>query len=69
MILQYTRITNHNKSRHTPKMNTMLYANYIVIKNQKQDLPGGAVVKHPPANAGDMGSSPDPGRSHMPWSN
>ena len=27
------------------------------------------MVKNPPANAGDMGSSPGPGRSHMPWSN
>ena len=33
------------------------------------DFPGGAVVKNPPANAGDMGSSPGPGRSHMLWSN
>ena len=33
------------------------------------DFPGGEVVKNPPANAGDTGSSPDPGRSHMPWSN
>ena len=33
------------------------------------DFPGGAVVKNPPANAGDAGSSPGPGRSHMPWSN
>ena len=32
-------------------------------------FPGGAVVKNPPANAGDMGSSPGPGRPHMPWSN
>ena len=32
-------------------------------------FPGGAVVKNPPANAGDMGSSPGPGRSHVPWSN
>ena len=32
-------------------------------------LRGGAVVKNPPANAGDMGSSPGPGRSHMLWSN
>ena len=31
-------------------------------------FPGGAVVKNPPANAGDTGSSPGPGRSHMPWS-
>ena len=33
------------------------------------DFPGGAVVKNPPANAGDTGSSPGPGRSHMPWNN
>ena len=26
-------------------------------------LPGGAVVKNPPANAGDMGSIPESGRS------
>ena len=34
-----------------------------------RDLPGGAVVKNLPANAGDSGSSPGPGRSHMPRSN
>ena len=33
------------------------------------DFPGGAVVKNPPAKAGDKGSSPGPGRSHMPRSN
>ena len=33
-----------------------------------EDFPGGAVVKNLPANAGDMGSSPGPGRSHMPRS-
>ena len=38
---------------------------YILVV---EDFPGGAVVKNPPANAGDMGSSPGPGRSHMPWS-
>ena len=32
-------------------------------------FPGGAVVKNPPANAGNTGSSPGPGRSHMPQSN
>ena len=32
-------------------------------------FPGGAVVANPPANVGDMGSSPGPGRSHMPRSN
>ena len=34
-----------------------------------RDFPGGAVVKNPPANAGDKGLSPGPGRSHMPQSN
>ena len=32
-------------------------------------FPSGAVVKKPPANAGDKGLSPGPGRSHMPRSN
>ena len=32
-------------------------------------FPGGAVVENLPANAGDMGSSPGLGRSHMPQSN
>ena len=42
----------------------------LVIKNDIQDFPGGAVVRiHPPANAGDMGLSPGLGRSHMPQSN
>ena len=35
----------------------------------QMDFPGGAVVKSPPANAGDMGSSPGPGRSHTPQCN
>ena len=30
---------------------------------------GGAVVKNPSANAGDTGSIPGLGRSHMSWSN
>ena len=32
-------------------------------------FPGGSVVKNPPANVGNVGSIPDPGRSHMPQSN
>ena len=31
-------------------------------------FPGGAVVKNPLANAGDMGLNPGPGRPHMPRS-
>ena len=42
----------------------------LKVKNRiGWDFPGGVVVKNPPANAGDTGLSPSPGRSHMPWSN
>ena len=34
----------------------------------ERDFPG-AVVKNPPANAGDTGSSPGLERSHMPQNN
>ena len=40
------------------------------LKNMKlRGFPGGAVVESLPANAGDTGSSPGLGRSHMPRSN
>ena len=32
------------------------------------DFPGGSAVKNPPANAGDVDSTPDPGRSYLPKS-
>ena len=46
-----------------------MLANDIGLKISIMDFPGGAVVKNPPANAGDTGSSPGPGRFHMPQSN
>ena len=39
------------------------------LKTMGQAFPGGAVVKTPPCNAGDMGSNSSAGRFHMPWSN
>ena len=39
------------------------------IKTKIGGFPGGAVVESLPANAGDTGSSPGLGRSHMPRSN
>ena len=39
------------------------------IRRYKRDFPGGSVVKNLPAKAGDTGSCPGPGRSHMPRSN
>ena len=42
---------------------------YLGINLPKEGFPGGAVVESLPANAGDTGSSPGLGRSHMPQSN
>ena len=38
-------------------------------ERQTEGLPRSPVVKNPPANVGDMGSLPAPGRSHTPKSN
>ena len=40
----------------------------FVLKKNAWGVPGGAVVGNLPANAGDTGSSPGLGRSHMPRS-
>ena len=37
------------------------------ISNNIKDFPGDPVVKNPPANAGNTGSIPDPGRFYMLW--
>ena len=52
----------------------MLTASIVDFSLSSSDVlflgfPGGTVVETLPANAGDTGSSPGPGRSHMPWSN
>ena len=41
----------------------------IILKIPPEGFPGGTVVKILPDNAGDTGSCPGSGRSHMPWSN
>ena len=38
------------------------------LRVKEEGFPGGAGVKNLPANVGDTGSSPGPGRSHMPRS-
>ena len=43
--------------------------NERIFKEDEGGFPGGTVVEGLPANAGDTGSSPDLGGSHMPWSN
>ena len=53
-------------------MNKLLWSKDRVaewIKKQDPGFPGGAVVESLPANAGDTGSSPGLGISHVPRSN
>ena len=52
-----------------PKTTDGVLINLLLKKKKKRDFPGGAMVKNLPANAGDMGSSPGPGGSHMLRSN
>ena len=40
----------------------------FLLKPEVPDFPVDPVVRNPPANAGDMGSIPGQGRSHMPQS-
>ena len=73
MGVNHVTIYTYSKLCWQPKINTMLSVNYISRKHSFKiycrDFPGGTVVKNLPANAGDTGSSPGPGRSHMLWSN
>ena len=54
-------------------VNTSITSQFLFVmrtfKIYSRGFPGGTVGKNPPANAGDTGSSPGPGRSHMPRSN
>ena len=58
---EYSCIYNHEY--------IFIYLYMSVVYKYVWGFPGAAVVKNPPVNAGDMGSNPGPGRSHMPWNN
>ena len=60
--------TDAPKTRVNSKLNNK-DAKGCPFKNAKSGFPGGAVVENLPANAGDTGSSPGLGRSHMLQSN
>ena len=45
------------------------FYNEHLLKTNQEGFPGGSVVKSPPAGAGDMGSNPGPGGSHVLQSN
>ena len=61
------KILNSYLTPHT-KIN-LKWTEELNIRSETVGFPGGAVVKNLPSNAGDTGSSPGPGRSHMPQSN
>ena len=42
---------------------------WVRVKRTQKGFPDGSVVKNLLANAGDTGSIPDPGRSHVPGGN
>ena len=46
----------------------MMSSSILAFKKNFLGFPGGAVAENLPANAGDTGSSPGLGRSHMPRS-
>ena len=45
-----------------------MYYKTIVIIIVWLGFPSGSMLKNPPANSGDMGLIPDPGRCYMLWS-
>ena len=49
----------------SPSRALMLIPEVTYVTALHRDFPGGLVVKNLPANSGDTGSIPDPGRSHM----
>ena len=56
-------------TKHPAMQGTDPTTRIIQSKMSVVGFPGGAVVENLPVNAGDTGSSPGLGRSHMPRSN
>ena len=64
-ITNYQRNVNQNYNEVSPHTSQ----NGHHQKIYKWGFPGGTMVESLPANAGDTGSSPGLGGSHVPWSN
>ena len=54
------------RKENVDKLGLIKIKNNQSSKSNVKDLPGGTVVKNPPANSGHTGLSPVPGRFHMP---
>ena len=61
MVRHEVSIQIQQQARSSPRNGAELLAEDDMVCN----FPGGSVVKNPPANAGDPGSVPSPGRVHM----
>ena len=59
---------NHKLGNKVFFMMPLVISFFFNFRKSLWGFPGVTVVKNPPANSGDMGSSPGPGRSHMPQS-
>ena len=69
-ILTSSGLLEDQRTRLVPKRSHVTNFNYrLLLKNLNRGFPGGAAVENLPANAGNTGSSPGLGRSHMPRSN
>ena len=64
ILPKWTQAEIENLNRPTTIKEIPCFKNTLI-----SGFPGGAVVESLPANAGDTGSSPGLGRSHMPRSN
>ena len=68
-ISQINNLTLHLKQLEKEEQkNPKVSRRKEIIKIRAEGFPGGAVVGGLPASAGDTGSSPGLGGSHMPWS-
>ena len=63
------KLQNIKNSEMISKERNIIYKGRKYQKEVRGGFPGGAVVEGLPAGAGDTGSSPGLGRSHMPRSN
>ena len=66
----HTHTNTHKLKKITNSIKLLVLISYRHVKKKLcRGFPGGAVVENLPANAGDTGSCPGLGRSHMPRSN
>ena len=65
----FIQFISEGTSRMTKVAQRKMLCTFFSKKKNLRVFPGGSVVKNPPTNAGDTGSSPGPGRSYMPQSN